>query len=107
MRPSIVLLSIAAAAAVAPQAAAGAEGKPLTVRNDSGTALSCQLAKKGSARNKRVVLKKGEDWTYAADSAMTIWCEPPLRGKRYHLLPARQYRIAWDPAIHAYAIMDR
>ena len=107
MRPTIVSLCIAAAAAAAPQAAVAAEGAPLSIRNDSGTSLSCQLAKKGSARNKRVVLRKGQDWSYSADSAMTIWCEPPLRSKRYHLLPGRQYRAAWDPKIHAFAIMDR
>ena len=92
------LLTVLALTAAAAAASQGGEYQ-FSVRNDSSETLNCRVQRQGQSRHQSVVLRAGQEWTLAANSAATrtIFCDPPAEAVRYRIEPGTAYRMIQDP----------
>ena len=66
-----------------------------SVRNDSGTTLTCRIQRHGRSRFESIVLRAGQMWT-EMDSRprnRSLYCDPPAAPIRYRLRANRTYHL--------------
>ena len=97
MQRNLIAASLLAALALTTSATAASQGGEyrFSVRNDSSETLNCRVQRQGQSRHQSVVLRAGQEWTLAANSAATrtIFCDPPAEAVRYRIEPGTAYRM--------------
>jgi hypothetical protein len=96
MKRMFVCIAALAAGVAGAAGASPADGGSITVRNDSGVSLSCIADGRGSAKDQRILLRRNSEWTHQSRKPVMLWCEPPVQGRRYHLVPGRRYKLSRD-----------